>query len=170
MILPLPQKDKVRINMRNVLLLCGVLLLVACNDQVSSTSTVKKKVETDQQKVERSFDFAQLRRGQQLFQKNCAACHGMEAEGTTNWQQRDADGKFPAPPLNGTAHAWHHSLDNLRETIRKGTFRLGGKMPPWEGRLSDTEIDDIIVWFQSKWSDEIYMAWYRSYQEPTIQK
>ena len=138
-----------------------IISLVACSDDKTSVSEVKQQpVEV----VERSFDFAQLTRGGQLFQKNCAECHGVEAQGMANWQQPDADGKYPPPPLNGTAHAWHHSRDVLKDTIKKGTFRIGGKMPPWEGKLSDAEIDDIITWFQSKWSDEIYAVWHKTHQ------
>ena len=147
--------------MKHIFIPAFLLFITACSDNKSQLSVV------DQQPVEasvtRSFDFAQLTRGGQLFQKNCAVCHGTEAQGTASWQQPDADGKYPPPPLNGTAHAWHHSQDVLRDTIKKGTFRIGGKMPPWEGKLSDAEIDDIITWFQSKWSDEIYTVWHKTH-------
>ena len=147
--------------MKRLILLISVLVVTACTDkQSNSTASVSA---TKEQGVQRSFDFAQLTRGGQLFQKNCAACHGESAQGTANWQQADADGKFPPPPLNGSAHAWHHSKQVLVDTIKKGTIRIGGNMPPWEGKLSDAEIDDIIVWFQSKWSDEIYTVWYNTH-------
>lgn len=148
--------------MKTFILVGAVIVLTACSDDKVSTTVVQNSREAE--KVERSFDFAQLRRGGQLFQKNCAKCHGNNAQGTANWQQPDVDGKYPPPPLNGTAHAWHHSGDVLKDTIKKGTIRIGGNMPPWEGKLSDTEIDDIISWFQSKWSDEIYTAWYKAHQ------
>ena len=111
--------------------------------------------------VPRDFDFLQMKRGGQLFQQYCAACHGKNAEGAPNWQQRDKHGKFPAPALNGTAHAWHHPGKVLIDVIQNGTQRIGGNMPPWKDRLTETQIRDIIAWFQSKWSDEIYAAWYR---------
>jgi len=34
-------------------------------------------------------------------------------------------------------------------------------MPAWRDKLSDDEIDDIIVWFQSRWPDQVYAAWQR---------
>lgn len=111
--------------------------------------------------VPRDFDFLQVKRGGQLFQQHCAACHGKKAEGAPNWQQPDKDGKYPAPALNGTAHAWHHPTTVLIDVIQNGTIRIGGNMPPWKDKLTETQIRDIIAWFQSKWPDEIYAAWYR---------
>jgi mono/diheme cytochrome c family protein len=76
----------------------------------------------------------------------------------------DANGKFPPPPLNGSAHAWHHPQQVLVDTIKNGTAKLGGNMPAWKGKLSEQDIRAIIAWFQSKWSDEIYAAWYENNQ------
>jgi len=112
--------------------------------------------------VARDFDFLQMKRGGQLFQQHCAACHGKQGQGANNWQRRDATGKMPAPPLNGTGHAWHHPSKVLIDVIQNGTQRIGGNMPPWKDKLSEPQIRDIIAWFQSKWSDEIYTAWYRN--------
>ncbi len=113
----------------------------------------------DTKPLTRSFDYAQLQRGEKLFHANCAQCHGREAEGSPNWRQAGADGKYPPPPLNGTAHAWHHPNSVLMDVIKNGTIRIGGNMPPWRDKLSDAEIADIMVWFQAKWSDEVYAAW-----------
>lgn len=44
-------------------------------------------------------------------------------------------------------------------SIRDGTIRLGGGMPARGGKLSQAEIEAVIVWFQSLWPDEIYSAW-----------
>ena len=140
-----------------------LVFLTACSEHDDSAKVINTP--TAETGVARSFDFAQLRRGQQLFQKNCAECHGSEAQGTVNWRQADADGKFPPPPLNGTAHAWHHSMQVLKDTIMKGTLRLGGNMPPWEGKLTDKDVEDILAWIQSKWPDEIYNAWYQRQQK-----
>ncbi|MCR4301059.1 MAG: c-type cytochrome [Sulfuricaulis sp.] len=101
----------------------------------------------------------QMRRGAQLYATNCAACHGAQAEGAPNWQKPGADGKYPAPPLNGTGHAWHHPLAVLKTTIKGGTMRLGGSMPAWGGKLDDADIEAVIAWFQSRWPDEIYQSW-----------
>jgi thiol:disulfide interchange protein DsbC len=108
---------------------------------------------------ERWYSAEQVSRGEQLFRQNCSSCHGQNAEATPNWKQTDANGNYPPPPLNGSAHAWHHDLDLLRRTIREGGAKLGGQMPGFEGSLSAAEIDRVIAFFQSKWPDEIYQRW-----------
>lgn len=100
-----------------------------------------------------------MMRGAKLYQDNCASCHGAQAEGAPDWQKRGADGKYPAPPLNGTGHAWHHAMAALKATIKRGTIPMGGSMPAWEGKLSDDDINAVIVWIQSRWPDEIYRNW-----------
>ena len=108
---------------------------------------------------ERWYADEQVANGEKLFRQNCAACHGQNAEATPNWKQTDANGNYPAPPLNGTAHAWHHDLDLLRRTVREGGTKLGGQMPAFEGVLSAEQIDSVIAFFQSKWPDEIFQRW-----------
>lgn len=108
----------------------------------------------------RGYDIALLEQGKMVFQANCASCHGSNAQGIeANWQQRDANGKLPPPPLNGTAHTWHHPIGGLAHTIKKGTLSIGGSMPAWEDKLSDEEVFSVIVWLTSLWPDEIYNAW-----------
>ena len=108
---------------------------------------------------ERWYSEAQAARGNSLYQVNCAVCHKQDASGTGNWKQRDAEGKLPPPPLNGTAHAWHHPLSVLRRTVRLGGVPLGGTMPGFADKLSAEEIDAILAWIQSHWSDEVYRVW-----------
>lgn len=142
-----------------------LILLSACSKNENTAQTQSQTTTVATASVERSFDFAQINHGNQLFQKHCASCHGDEAQGTVNWRQAGADGKFPPPPLNGTAHTWHHSKSILMDTIKKGTIRLGGNMPAWGDKLSDKDIEDIIAWIQSKWPDEIYATWYQRQQQ-----
>lgn len=111
-------------------------------------------------KVARPVPDAQvLARGKQLFKQNCASCHGDRAQGAPNWEKPGTDGKYPAPPLDGSAHAWHHPRVALLKVIKQGTQKIGGNMPAWQGKLSDADIDAVIIYFQSLWSDEIYAAW-----------
>lgn len=107
----------------------------------------------------RWYSDEQVAAGSRLFQQNCAACHGENAQATADWKKTDANGNYPPPPLNGSAHAWHHDLDLLRRTIREGGAKLGGQMPAFEGQLNPWEIDSVIAFFQSHWSDEIYQRW-----------
>jgi len=108
---------------------------------------------------ERWYSDEQLLRGEQLFRQNCAACHGQNAEATPDWKKTDANGNYPPPPLNGTAHAWHHDMDLLRRTVREGGAKLGGQMPAFEGILGAEDIDSVIAFFQSKWPDDLYQRW-----------
>jgi len=109
--------------------------------------------------AERGESFSQVAQGGRLFKQYCAECHGTGGEGAPNWRQRDSDGMFPPPPLNGTGHAWHHPRAVLHAVIADGSPNGMGKMPAWRGRLSDEDIDAIIAWFQSHWSEEVYTAW-----------
>ena len=108
---------------------------------------------------ERNINFIEYTKGQGLFQKNCAACHGKQGEGAVNWRKPDANGKNLAPPLNGTGHTWHHSTKGLTRTIKNGTGKIGGNMPAWKDKLSDREITLILTWIKAQWPDEIYTAW-----------
>ena len=103
--------------------------------------------------------------GNGLFQQNCARCHGPDAEGTAEWKKPGADGNYPPPPLNGSAHAWHHSLPQLAKSIKQGGIRLGGVMPPFAERLSDPQVLAVIAYFQSKWTDELYQAWHQRFMQ-----
>jgi mono/diheme cytochrome c family protein len=107
----------------------------------------------------RATDAGRLTRGAQIYQANCAVCHGANAEGAPNWHRVGPDGKYPAPPLNGTGHDWHHPTAALKWTIREGTAKLGGGMPTWKGKLSEDDIEAVIAWVQSRWPDEIYQSW-----------
>jgi mono/diheme cytochrome c family protein len=107
----------------------------------------------------RITDPAIIARGAQIFGKNCASCHGDRAQGAFRWEHPGADGRYPPPPLDGSAHAWHHPQAALEQVIRSGTQAQGGNMPAWGGKLKDADIRAVIAWFQSLWPDPIYAAW-----------
>jgi len=142
--------------------LLGLMALVpaACSEQQAGTGQEREGAQT----ILRQVDFAQVSRGGVLFAKHCAECHGDNAQGAVNWRQRDAEGMFPPPPLNGTGHAWHHPQSTLFDVIKEGSPVGMGRMPAWKGRLSDEEITAIIAWFQSRWTDEVFAAWYQTDQ------
>jgi mono/diheme cytochrome c family protein len=108
----------------------------------------------------RKLDPEKIKRGEAVYRKNCASCHGPNGEATPGWRNPGADGRYPPPPLDGSAHAWHHSTETLEEMIRKGSPG-GGGMPPWDGKLTNQEIDDVIVWIKSLWPDDVYEVWYK---------
>ena len=129
----------------------ALVLLSACGDAPDPMALPPEQ---------RNYDTARLLSGEQLFNQYCASCHGPGATGAPNWRQRDSDGRFPPPPLNGSAHTWHHPLAQLRHTIKNGGPPGASNMPAWGSTLSDEQIDDIILWFQSLWSLEVYQTWY----------
>jgi len=141
--------------MKKMMIAVLALLLGACGESGGNSAQNGNVV------APRTMDFAQVSQGARLYQQNCARCHGENAEGDASWRQRDADGMFPPPPLNGTGHAWHHPKAILHEVIADGSPGGMGKMPAWRKELSDEEIDAIIAWFQSRWPEQVYSAWYR---------
>jgi mono/diheme cytochrome c family protein len=102
---------------------------------------------------------SQLDLGKKIYSENCIGCHNKDAQGTFDWKQTGPDGSYPPPPLNGTAHAWHHSISVLKRTIAQGGIPLGGKMPGFGAKLNDDEQLAVISYFQSFWSNEIYQGW-----------
>ncbi len=107
----------------------------------------------------RWYSTAQVESGRLVFTKNCAVCHKSDASGTPDWKKRLDDGFFPPPPLNGTAHAWHHSISVLKEYIADGGASMGGRMPGFKDKLRESEMLDAIAYFQSYWSDDVYGMW-----------
>lgn len=151
--------------MRTLISLPVILLflgLVACSDEQASSAPPEVPASTT---PVLQMDAVRYTRGLKLYQQTCAACHGRQGEGAPNWQQRDAQGQFLPPPLNGTGHTWHHPMAMLVDIINNGTQRLGGNMPPWKDKLTATQIQDILFWVQSQWPPEIYAAWYNYNQE-----
>ena len=95
-----------------------------------------------------------------VFETNCQECHGVNAAGVVkDWQKPGADGKYPAPPLNGSAHAWHHDMKTLLSTIDRGGIPLGGTMPAFKDTLTDEQKAAVLAYIQSLWPEDIYKAW-----------
>lgn len=116
----------------------------------------------------RWYNEEMVQKGDRLFQKNCSSCHGANAQGTIEWKKTDSQGNYPPPPLNGTAHGWHHDLSVLKNTIREGGVPLGGTMPPFKEKLSDSDINAVIAYFQSKWSNTRYQNWKNRVQKTDL--
>ncbi len=147
--------------MKNTSLSCVLLSLLL--------SLILTKITWAEAPINRWYISTQATQGKALYTEHCSKCHGKNAEATPDWRKSDNEGNYPPPPLNGTAHTWHHPLPLLRLTIRNGGARFGGKMPPFEDILSASDINSIIAWFQSLWSDEIYKRW-ASRRESQISK
>jgi len=117
------------------------------------------QVEQPKNLAARKLGSERIKRGEEIYRKNCASCHGPNGEATPGWRTPGADGRYPPPPLDGSAHAWHHSTETLEKMIQDGS--VDGAMPAWKGKLTDQQIGDVIVWIKSLWPDEVYDIWYK---------
>ncbi|HSH49368.1 MAG TPA: cytochrome c [Halomonas sp.] len=107
----------------------------------------------------RWYTQVQVERGKTVFSESCASCHGGNAQGAFDWRRPQKDGSYPPPPLNGSAHAWHHPFNMLLRTINQGGAPIGGQMPAFQDALSKDDKKAAIAYFQSKWDQRIYDAW-----------
>jgi len=121
----------------------------------------------DSHSANRWYTQQQVDSGAKVFANQCASCHGKQAEGNgENWKVRLKDGSYLPPPLNGSAHAWHHSLPLLLQIVQQGGALFDGKMPGFSSTLSEAEQYAVIAWFQSLWSDETYRLWQAANSPP----
>lgn len=139
-----------------------LLGLAACEKSAEQTAAPDRMAASGQTAttLQAGLDPSQVERGRQVYISNCQTCHGLEGKGQPgDWRQRKPNGLYPPPPLDDTAHAWHHPTEVLRQAIKSGSPPDMGDMPAWEGKLSEAEIDDVIVYIKSLWSAEIYRHW-----------
>ena len=114
----------------------------------------------EQNTVERWYTQDMSQKGKQLYQNNCASCHGFRGQGIAKkWNEKMENGKYPPPPLNMEAHAWHHPLKALRFTIQNGGKFVGGVMPSFSNTLNTEQTDNVIAHFQDFWNDDYYNEW-----------
>jgi len=103
---------------------------------------------------------AQLKRGERVYQRFCALCHGKNLEGQANWRRRKPDGRLPAPPHDETGHTWHHADAVLFGIIKQGLVppfappNYKSDMTGWGDTLSDDDIHAVIAYIKSRWPAE----------------
>ena len=120
--------------MRDFLFCMVVVAMLGCgNSGLPGASSKQHSIDNKTGAVKRNFDQAQIKRGESVYNTHCIGCHGPNGAATPEWRKPGADGKYPPPPLDSTAHAWHHSTEVLKKTILKGTPPEIGSMPAWEG-------------------------------------
>jgi mono/diheme cytochrome c family protein len=137
-------------------LVVATAALAACGKEPSVPSTAVTPASR--------FEAASIARGAVLYEEHCAQCHGPQAQGHPDWQM-PSDGSFAAaPPLNGSGNDWKRSRAQLLAVIRDGVKRPDGVvvMPGWEQRLNARDIEDVVAWFQSLWSPQVYESWYKA--------
>ena len=137
----------VKISMKLLSLSLLFMLLFACSSGESETKDIAI--------------------GKAVFEASCVVCHGKEARGlVSNWKVKTADGKYPAPPLNGSAHAWHHSPLQLLQTINEGGIKLGGQMPGFQGKLTEIEKQAVLDYIHSLWPNDIQKKYDKRFGDP----
>ena len=129
--------------LKTLLLLMTMLALGACEETVTT----------------HSINY-QIAAGKLVYQDNCIACHGVKARGVMKeWYKPGADGRYPAPPLNGSAHTWLHDRKTLMRTINNGGVPFGGTMPSFKKKLTQAEKTAVLAYIQSLWPKEISETW-----------
>lgn len=100
-----------------------------------------------------------LARGSRVYAGYCASCHGARGEGAPEWQVPNELGELPPPPHDSAGHTWKHSDAMLHRIISEGwrdpfntTERL--TMPAFADALSPTEIEAVITYLKTLWTDE----------------
>ena len=126
-----------------------VPVLAACSPQEPDAASIPG----------RWYSQAQVEAGRALYTHYCAVCHGADGSATADWRSRGADGHYPPPPLNGTAHTWHHPLELLDLTIENGGGEFGGVMPGFGASMSMDQRLSIVAYIQTWWPEDIYARW-----------
>jgi mono/diheme cytochrome c family protein len=149
--------------------LLPILVLSACGKAPDPAATRMPAVSdslADAVPLDRNLDPAQVARGRAIYDKNCATCHGAEGKGPPgDWRVPNAEGKYPPPPLDDSAHAWHHPTAALLYVIYEGSPGGAGNMPAWKDKLSEQEMQDVVVYIKSLWSDPVYRLWSKTEQQ-----
>lgn len=155
---------------RRLLCIMGMLLTIAAcersNDvQQPAPRSAPREVAltTPEDALSQDFSLEAMSRGAEIYKENCAECHGPQAQGHPGWEE-DAKGEFVmAPPLDARGPTVRRSKQELVNIINNGRKRGNDSvMPGWKGRLSTSDIDDTILWFQALWPPEVYDHWQKA--------
>ena len=98
--------------------------------------------------------------GENIYQAQCAACHGAQMQGQPDWRARDENGMLPAPPHDKTGHTWHHADDLLFEITKYGPGVVIGDanyksmMPAYKDILTDQDIVSVLSYIKHSWPAE----------------
>jgi len=98
---------------------------------------------------------AQNSLGKELYQANCAFCHGDELQGQLHWDKKYIEGKRPAPPLNASGNIALLSNRELFEITKYGGQPFApphyiNEMPAFEMLLKDSQIWAILAFLRAE--------------------
>jgi len=122
--------------MNRLMVAAAVLAAATVTACASDTATVSEAV---------------FERGGELYQANCASCHGADLAGAADWKTPKDDGSYPPPPHDSSGHTWHHPDRVLIEIIRDGSDFPQSRMPPFGDRLADEDIEAILEFIKTSW-------------------
>ena len=90
-----------------------------------------------------------IARGEDIFQANCAACHGSGGAG---------DPSAGVPALDSSMHAWHHPDSQIASLVRNG----GVRMPAIGSGWSDTDIEAVLAYVKQWWRPDQRRSQYQA--------
>lgn len=92
-----------------------------------------------------------IERGGELYQANCASCHGADLAGSPDWKTPNEDGSYPPPPHDSSGHTWHHPDRVLIGIVRDGSDFPQSRMPAFGNQLDDGDIEAILEFIKTSW-------------------
>ncbi len=117
-------------------------------------------------------DVALVARGKLIFDEFCSVCHGARREGELASGATVPEGQKPAPPLNGSAHSYHHADGELFGVVKHGPglsdVSRRPRMPVFDRLLPDDDIWAAIAYIKSVWPKRIQLEHAKSFP-PTKQ-
>ena len=98
------------------------------------------------------FTPASVAKGAAIFEESCQSCHGERGVGERpeDMYAKDEFG-FVAPPLDDSAHGWHHSDQGIVKSILDGSER-NERMIAWRDMLSHTDAENLVAYIKSLWN------------------
>lgn len=104
-----------------------------------------------------------LARAARVYAANCAGCHGDKMQGQADWRHVNAQGRLPAPPLDGTGHAWRHGNAELLHIMKFSVLDQAGAdyktdMPAFDGKLSDDDLNGLVALIRDTWPAGVQAA------------
>ncbi len=116
------------------------------------------------------YDKVLVERGKSIFNEFCTDCHGAKLEGELGSKATVPEGEKPAPPLNGSAHSYHHADSELFGVIKDGPgssrANRAQRMPVFNRLLREDDIWAVIAYIKSVWPRRIQIQHAKSFPPP----